>query len=54
MTFEEKIGGLKTDYIRCREVEQNSKGDRYAYIYNNDGRWYVRMHGKTTRTEEEI
>ena len=37
-----------------REVEQNSKGDKYAFIYNNDGRWYVRTHTKQTRTAEEI
>lgn len=54
MTFEEKIGGMPKDYIRMKEVEQNSAGNKFAFIYNNDGRWYVRTHGKETRTEEEI
>lgn len=37
LVFEEKIGGNENDYIKLKEVEQNSKGDKFAIVYFNDG-----------------
>ena len=48
MTFEECIGG-KDSYIKLKEVEQNSAGNEYAIIYNDDGVWYMRTFGKVSR-----
>ena len=50
LTFEEQIGGGATDYIKLKEVEQNSTGNKYAIAYNNDGRFYMRTFGAQTRT----
>lgn len=50
MTFEEKIGGKAGQYIKLKEVEQNSKGTKYAVVYNDDGVFYLRTFGKVTRT----
>lgn len=66
--FEEKFGGSDTDYIKMKEIEQNSEGNKYAIAYNNDGHFRVRVidvfqdaSGKTrrnpanpSRTQEEI
>lgn len=54
MTFEEKIGGNDTDYIKLKEVEQNSNGKKYAIVYFNDGKFRLRSFGRTSRTPEEI
>ena len=54
LTFEERIGGEESDYIKMKEVEQNSKGDKYAFVYFNDGKWMLRNFGKVKRTDEEI
>lgn len=54
LTFEERVGGEGSDYIKMKEVEQNSKGDKYAFVYFNDGKWMLRNFGKVKRTEEEI
>ena len=42
LTFEEKVGGSKEDYIKLKEVEQNAEGDYYAIAYHNDGNFFVR------------
>ena len=53
-TFSEKIGGLKDSYIRCKEVEQNSGGNKYAVVYVDDGKFRLRVFGKEQRDEETI
>ena len=54
MTFEEKIGGGEDQYIKMKEVEQASDGKKYAIVYNDDGKFYMRTFFKVTRTEDEI
>ena len=53
-TFDEQIGGQEEDYIRIKEVEQNYKGDKYAFVYANDGNFKLRVFGKQRRDESEI
>ena len=52
LTFEEKVGGEYSDYIKMKVVEQNSIGNKYALVYFNDGKWLLRNFGKIKRTEE--
>ena len=54
MTFEEQIGGKADDYIKLKEVEQNSNGTKFAISYMNDGVFFLRTFGETTRSKEEI
>lgn len=54
MTFEERIGGLESDYVKLKEVEQNSNGTLFAIVYSNDGVFMVRTFGEETRSHEEI
>ena len=54
LTFEEQFGGQPDQYIKVKEVEQNGKGDQYAVVYFDDGKFRMRNFGKTSRTEEEI
>jgi hypothetical protein len=54
MTFEEKIGGGEDQYIKLKEVEQSISGLRYALVYNDDGKFYIRSFGKETRTLDAI
>ena len=54
MTFSEQIGGGQDQYIKLKEVEQNSNGKKYAIVYNDDGHFYLRTFGKVNRTAEEI
>lgn len=53
-TFEEKIGGGSADYIKIKEVEQNSDGTKYAITYLNDGKFKMRNFGKENRTGDQI
>lgn len=54
LTFEEQIGGLPDQYIKVKEVEQNSSGTQFACVYFDDGLFKLRVFGKTTRTAEDI
>lgn len=54
LTFEEKVGGSPEQYIKLKEVEQNSSGTAYAAVYNDDGKFRLRTFKKVTRTEEQI
>ena len=54
LTFEEQIGGQPDQYVKVKEIEQNSKGNYYATVYIDDGKFFLRTFGKTTRTAEEI
>ena len=54
MTFEERIGGGPDQYIKLKEVQQNSKGSEFAIVYFDDGKFFLRNFGKVTRTKEEI
>ena len=52
--MEEMVGGGPTQYIKLKEVEQTAKGDEHAIAYMDDGKFFVRTFGTTTRTPEEI
>jgi len=54
ITFEEKIGGDKDQYIKCKEVELNSTGKLFAVCYFDDGLFRVRIFGRITRSVPEI
>ena len=55
ITFEEIIGGdIDHDFVKCKEVEQNNVGDKYAVVYCNNGNFKLRTFGKTQRTIEQI
>ena len=53
-TFQEKVGGGSTAYIKVKEVEQNSDGKKFALTYFDDGVFYLRVFGKKERTEQEV
>lgn len=40
-------------YIKMKEIEQNSDGNKYCIVYMDDGVWKMRIFGKDQRTEEE-
>lgn len=46
LKFEEKISG---NYIKLKEVEQNSAGNFYAIVFIDDGVFKMRTFGKETR-----
>jgi len=50
-TFEELIGGKPTSYIRTKEVEQNSGGNKYAIVFIDDGKFYLRVFTKIGRPQ---
>jgi len=52
VVFEEMIGGKPESYIKLKEVEQNAAGTKYAFVYLDDGRFYLRYFGASTRTPE--
>jgi len=52
--FEEKVGGEPSDYIKLKEIEQNSTGKKYALVYFNDGMFKLRTFERIERTDEEI
>ena len=52
--FEEKIGGNPKDYIKLKEIEQNSSGKKYALVYFNDGVFKLRTFERKERSEQEI
>jgi hypothetical protein len=54
LTFEEKVGGEETDFIKAKDVEQNSTGDLFALAYFNDGQFNLRTFGTVTRSLSEI
>jgi hypothetical protein len=54
MTFEEKIGGGELQYIKLKEVEQAYNGKKYAIVYNDDGKFYIRSFKKETRSADDI
>ena len=37
-----------------KEVAQNEHGNKYAMVYFDDGKFYLRTFGIEERTEEEI
>ena len=55
VTFNEKLGGDKSkDFIKCKEIEQNNVGNKYACVYCNNGVFKMRTFGKEKRSEKEI
>lgn len=53
-TFEEQIGGDPNQYIKVKEVTQNSKGDFYAICYLDDGNFKIRTFGKEDRNQDAV
>lgn len=51
-TFEEMIGGKEDSYIRAKEVEQNSTGKKYAIVFIDDGKFFLRVFTKVARPLE--
>ena len=37
-----------------KEISQNAKGDKYAMVYFDDGKFLMRTFAREERTEEEI
>jgi hypothetical protein len=54
LEFEEKVGGNSDDYIKLKEVEQNSKGNKFAIVYFNDGKFRLRTFAAKNRSDEDI
>ena len=54
MTFEEKVGGDPSQYIKLKDIEQNSRGDKFAMAYFDDGKFRIRTFGRESRTADEI
>mgnify|MGYP006894507456 CR=1 FL=1 len=55
ITFTEAIGSpLGPQYIKVKEIAQNSSGNFYACCYINDGVFCMRTFGKNTRSNTEI
>jgi len=46
VTFEEHIGGQDEQFIKVKEVEQNSDGNLFACTYFDDGKFRMRVFGK--------
>ena len=62
-TFKELIGQLPPGddpdikvqhYIKFKEVEQTSDGQKFAACYNDDGKYRIRVFGRKNRTPAEI
>ena len=46
LVFEEPVGrGKHNQCIKCNEMEQNSAGNKFAFCYMDDGKFYVRVFG---------
>ena len=54
LKFEELFGGKPDDYIKMKEIEQNSSGNKFAIAYNNDGYFRVRVFKEEDLTEGAI
>ena len=53
-TFDEAVGGESNDYIKIKDVEQNSAGNKFALVYLNDGQFKFRDFNREWRSEDEI
>lgn len=53
-TFEMRVGGNPNQYIKVKEVEQNSRGDKYAIGFLDDGKFFVRTFDKNQKTDAEF
>ena len=49
--FEESFTG---NYVKMKEVEQNSSGNKFVVTYFDDGVFKLRSFGKEERTEDQI
>lgn len=54
LTFEEKVGGDPSQYIKLKDIEQNPQGNKFALAYFDDGKFRIRTFGRESRTDEEI
>ena len=52
--FGEMIGGGSDQYIKVKEIAQNERGDKYALVYFDDGKFRLRTFDRSTRTKEQI
>ena len=50
LLFEEMVGGGPNQYIKLKEVEQSAAGNEHARAYMDDGKFFIRTFGTTTRT----
>lgn len=48
--FKEMIGGSQNDFIKCKDIIQNSQGNLFALPYNNDGVFKIRIFGRENRS----
>jgi hypothetical protein len=46
LTFKMKFGGSETNYIKLKEVQQNSLGSMFAAVYSDDGKFFLRVFTK--------
>ena len=49
----ERYGGTEDSYIKMKDVEQNSAGNKYAIAYIDDGQFKLRVFDKEPRTEAQ-
>jgi hypothetical protein len=49
LTFQENIEGT---YIKCNQVQQNNRGDKYSVCYLDDGHFWLRVFDKEARIKE--
>ena len=55
LVFEEPVGrGKPNQCIKCNEMEQNSAGNKFAFCYMDDGKFYVRVFGFEQRDIDTI
>lgn len=54
LTFEEKVGGDPSQYIKLKDIEQNPQGNLFAMAYFDDGKFRIRTFGRESRTDEQI
>ena len=48
-TFDERIGGHESNFIRAKDVEQNLSGNKYAIPYIDNGEFRLRVFTKNPR-----
>jgi hypothetical protein len=41
-----KFGGNDSNYVKLKEVQQNSNGSQFAAVYSDDGKFFLRVFGK--------
>lgn len=53
--FEEPVGrGECQQCIKCHLIEQNTAGNKFAFCYMDDGKFFVRVFGFEQRPREQV